>query len=84
MVIQKVHSVGVVAKDMIDYRNWVAKRTYNPDMKYFYILNAKHAKRKYDEIVYTTLSSINPNYFEIYNVLNGECGRSSKFRARAV
>ena len=78
MVLLKIISIGVVAANMGDYIRWVESQSTDSDRRYFPILNAFHAKEKYDEIVITTMAQTNPNYFDIYVALNGAYNKAKR------
>ena len=78
MAILSVTSIGVIAKDRLDYQRWVLRQSSDTNRKHFPITSVNDIYQKYDEIVITTTASANPNYFDIYKKLNGAYAKAKK------
>ena len=84
MVILTVKSIGVVAKDRLDYQRWVTRQSSDTNRRYFPILSVNDLYQTYDEIVITTTAYANPNHFEIYKKLNGAYNKAKWEKKEAV
>lgn len=78
MVIFKTNSIGVVAKDMMDYQRWVARQSKDSDRRFRPVINALQAKESFDEIVVTVMAKANPAYVDIYIALNGAYAKAKR------
>ena len=78
MVIIKNTSVGVIAKDKLDYQKWVNKQSIDSTRKYFPILTTNDIYQSFDEIIITSTAYANPHYVDIYIKLNGAYAKAKK------
>ena len=78
MVILKSSSIGVVAKDRLDYQRWVLSKSKDVDIRYFAIIEVSDLFQSYDEIVITSNAQANPNYVDIYIKLNGAYAKAKR------
>lgn len=78
MVILKATSVGVIARDRLDYLRWVQGRSADANVKHFAILNVTDIYQTFDELVITSQAAANPNYVDIYIKLNGAYAKAKK------
>ncbi len=83
MVILKSTSIGVIARDRLDYQRWVSGRSANVNIRHFAILSVNDLYQSFDEIVITGTASANPNYVDIYIKLNGAYAKA-KYEPRVA
>ena len=84
MVILSVKSIGVVAKDRLDYHRWVTRQSSDTDRRYFPITSVNDIYQTFDEIVVTTTASANSSFIDIYKKLNGAYAKATREVKEAV